>query len=143
MGEIDGVTAAELRAALEAAEDPKAVKRLVVALAYLDGVPVGTLVERYGVPQSTVYSWLDRFEERPLADALRDDDRPGRPPKLDPTERERLADHLAGPPGEFGFDAASWTPELVREHVDREFGVRYSVGHARRLLSELDPEERG
>jgi transposase len=109
----------------------------MIALAYLDGVPVETLVDRYGVPQSTVYSWLDRFEERPLADALHDDERPGRPPKLSPEERETLADRLEGTPEAVGFDAEAWTPELVREHVDRAFGVSYSVGHARRLLAEL------
>jgi transposase len=140
MPDIEGVTATELREALAAAETPKAVKRLVIALAYLDGVPVGTLVERYGIPQSTVYSWLDRFEERPLADALYDDDRPGRPPKLDAEERAALAAHLGDPPGEFGFDEPAWTPELLREHVHRAFGVRYSVGHARRLLAELGAE---
>lgn len=139
MADMDGVTASELREALGAAEDPKAVKRVMIALAYLDDVPVETLVERYGIPQSTVYSWLDRFEERSLADALYDDDRPGRPSKLDPDERAVLVDHLAAAPGEFGFGAATWTPELLREHVEREFGVRYSVGHARRLLAELAP----
>lgn len=140
MGDLEGVTAPELRDALESAESPKAVKRLVIALAYLDGVPVETLVERYGIPQSTVYSWLDRFEERSLDDALRDDERPGRPPKLGPDQRAALADRLAHPPDEVGFDATAWTPELLREHVDRAFGVRYSVGHARRLLEELSPE---
>ncbi|MEF8842678.1 MAG: helix-turn-helix domain-containing protein [Haloarculaceae archaeon] len=140
MAALEGVTASELREALETAEDPKAVKRLTIALAYLDGVPVGTLVDRYGVPQSTIYSWLDRFEERSLDDALHDDDRPGRPPKLDPERRETLADQLASPPDEFGYDATTWTPELLREHVEREFAVRYSVGHARRLLAELVSE---
>ena len=140
MPDIEGVTASELREALSTAETPKAVKRLMVTLAYLDGVPVGTLVERYGVPQSTLYSWLDRFEERPLDDALYDDDRPGRPPKLDADERTELASHLAEPPAEFGFEGPAWTDELLREHVDRTFGVRYSVGHARRLLAELGPD---
>jgi len=139
MAALEGVTASELREALETAEDPKAVKRLMVALAYLDGVPVGTLVDRYGVPQSTVYSWLDRFEERSLADAIHDDERPGRPPKLGFQRREALADQLADPPEAFGYEATAWTPELLREHVEREFGVRYSVGHARRLLAELAP----
>jgi transposase len=140
MVDLEGVTASELREALASTTDPKAVKRLVVALAYLDGVPVETLVDRYGFPQSTVYAWLSRFGERSLREALHDEDRPGRPPGLDGDERESLADHLAGPPGEFGFDAGAWTPELVREHVDEAFGVRYSVGHARRLLAELRSE---
>lgn len=139
MADLDGVTASELRAVLETTDDPKAVRRLIVALAYLDGVPVGTLVERYGFPQSTVYSWLDRFEKRSLDEALHDDDRPGRPPKLAADEREALAGQLREPPDEFGLDPPDWTPELLREHVEREFGVRYSVGHARRLLADLDP----
>ena len=139
MGDLDGVTASELRDALERTGDPKAVKRLMVALAYLDGVPVETLVDRYGFAQSTVYSWLDRFEERSLNDALHDESRPGRPPKLPVDERETLADQLREPPEAVGYDAPTWTPELLREHVDREFGVRYSVGHARRLLAELGP----
>lgn len=139
MAELDGVTASALREALETAEDPKAVKRLMVALAYLDDVPVATIVERYGIPQSTVYSWLDRFEERPLFDALHDDHRPGRPPELDTDQRATLAAHLAEAPAEFGFEGDTWTPELVRDHVERTFGTRYSVGHARRLLSEFGP----
>ena len=140
MADLEGITASELRGELKTADDPKAVKRLMVALAYLDGVSVGTLVDRYGFPQSTVYSWLDRFEERSLDEALHDDDRPGRPPKLAADQRETLAERLRQPPDEFGLDAAAWTPELLREHVEREFGVRYSVGHTRRLLIELAPE---
>lgn len=140
MAELEGVTTSELREALATTDDPKAVKRLMVALAYLDGVPVGALVDRYGFAQSTVYSWLDRFEERPLEDALHDDSRPGRPPKLDADRRAVLADQLREPPAAFGFDATTWTPELLREHVEREFDVRYSVGHVRRLLADLATE---
>jgi transposase len=103
---------------------------------------VETLVDRYGFAQSTVYSWLDRFEERSLDDALHDEARPGRPPKLAADERETLVDQLREPPGAVGYDASTWTPELLREHVDREFDVRYSVGHARRLLADLSPNSR-
>lgn len=140
MADLEGVTASELRTALGTAETPKAVKRLMVALAYLDGVAVGTLVDRYGIPQSTVYSWLNRFEERSLDDALRDDDRPGRPPDLDLDQRQAITGWLAEPPERAGIDAEAWTPERLRDHVEREFGVRYSVGHARRLLDALSPE---
>ena len=60
--------------------------------------------------------------------------------RLDADERTELASHLADPPAEFGFEEPAWTAELLREHVDRAFGVRYSVGHARRLLADLSPE---
>lgn len=140
MGKIESVAASALRDALADAPDAKAAKRLTVALAYKDGVSVDTLSERYGIPRSTVYAWLDRFEERPIPEAIRDEDRPGRPALLADRERAALASALGASPADAGFEASSWTPELVREHVERTYGVVYSLGHARRLLRELPSE---
>lgn len=134
MNILDGVDADDLRAAVEDTSDPKAVKRLMVALAYKDGVAVDVISDRYGIPRSTIYSWLARFDERPIAEASRDDSRPGRPPALDDGEHERLAEALADPPSEHGLEGETWTPALVRRFIDREFGVTYSNVHAGRLL---------
>lgn len=38
-----------LRSTLESAETAKAAKRLMVALAYMDGVDVSTIEARYGI----------------------------------------------------------------------------------------------
>jgi len=138
MDKLDGVTLADLREQLDAAESPKAIKRLMIAIAYKDGVPVSTLSERYGVPESTLYYWLDRIDDKPIAEAVEDDDRPGRPAELDEHDREELFDALADSPEEHGVDAASWTPDAVREFIEREFGVSYSLGHVRRLIRESD-----
>ncbi|MFC6906487.1 helix-turn-helix domain-containing protein [Halalkalicoccus tibetensis] len=136
MGKLDGIAAADLRAALADATDHKAVRRLMVALAYEDGEPVDRLSDRYGIPRSTLYYWLDRFEERGIDGALADEPRPGRPPKLDEDARDGLNADLDAQPAEFGYEAAGWTPDLVRRHLEREYGVEYSTGHVRRLLRE-------
>ncbi|MDS0295105.1 helix-turn-helix domain-containing protein [Halogeometricum luteum] len=138
MVKLDDVDPDELRRALADAESAKEAKRLVVALDYLDGVAVSVLAERYGIPRSTLYYWLDRFEAEPVTEAITDEDRPGRPRKLDSADRRRLRDHLDADPTEQGYDGDQWTPELVRDHVERTFGVSYSVGHVRRLLRELE-----
>lgn len=140
---LDDVDADRLRALLADADDPKAVKRLMVALAYEDGESVEALSDRYDVPRSTVYYWLDRFEERPLEAAVRDEDRPGRPPRLDADDREALRADLDREPAELGREADEWTPELVREHLAEEFGVEYSLGHVRRLLREFEGRDGG
>jgi transposase len=137
MGKLSEVDPDTLREALGSVSEAKPAKRLMVALAYLDGESVATMSTRYGIPRSTLYYWLDRFESEPVESAIRDEDRPGRPSKLDADQRDRLRSDLADPPTEHGFDAETWTPALVRTHVDRRFDVSYSKGHARRLLNRL------
>ncbi|SDN18884.1 Transposase [Halogranum gelatinilyticum] len=138
MDKLADVSADALRTALGDVESAKAAKRLMVALDYKDDVSVDVLTERYGIPRSTLYYWLDRFEERSIADAIEDEPRPGRPPRLTEAARETLRSDLADDPAAHGYDADEWTPELVQTHVEREYGVSYSTGHVRRLLREFE-----
>jgi transposase len=136
MNKLEDVDAGALRDALGKASSAKAAKRLMIALAYADGVRVETLSERYDIPRATVYSWLDRFEHQSISEAIEDESRPGRPSKLDALQREQLSDDLAGSPAELGYDASEWTPERVQSHIEQTYGVIYSLGHVRRLLRE-------
>lgn len=111
MRKLEGISTERLRTALDDADEAKAATRLVVALAYKDGVHVETLVERYGIPQSTIDDWLDRLENQPLADALRDEPRPGRPPKLSAEQRVEVETWLDGSPRDVGYDSEEWTAE--------------------------------
>ena len=56
MNKLEAVDPDALREALAETNDSEAVKRLMIALAYCDGVPVETLSERYGISRSTIYS---------------------------------------------------------------------------------------
>lgn len=120
MGKLEGVTAERLRNHLHKAESQKAVKRLMVALAYKDGVAVDTLNERYDIPTSTIYYWLDRFEEQLIENAITDESRPGCPAKLSAAEREAFYTDLAESPTSFGYDASEWSPELAQRHLEAE-----------------------
>jgi len=138
MDKLDGVSLSALQDQLDAADSSKATKRLMVAIAYKDGVSVSVLAERYGVPESTLYYWLDRLADKPLSEAVEDDERPGRPSELAADEREAVFDAFGDSPTAHGFDADSWTPELVREFIDRKYDVSYSLGHVRRMLRDAD-----
>jgi hypothetical protein len=50
MTKLEKLYADRLRATLEGAISAKRVNRLVIALAYKDGVDVGVLSDRYGIP---------------------------------------------------------------------------------------------
>lgn len=140
MDKLADITVASLREALENAENAKAAKRLMIALAYKDGVSVDDLSARYGLSRSTVYSWLDRFEYRSIDAAIHDDSRPGRPPKLDDSQQSALRAALESSPATFDYEQSTWSPELLQQHIEREFEVTYSLGHVRRLLRETSDQ---
>lgn len=140
MRKLRNVDEDALQTAFREARDGKAVKRLTMAIAYLDGVSVATLSDRYEIPESTIYAWLDRFEEESIEDALQDDTGPGRPPELEPHEFVQLASKIADGPRQHGFGANEWTASLLQTHISAAYDVEYSEGHARRLLRQLGPE---
>ena len=140
MTDLAGVDADDLRAALADVDDAKAALRLSVGLAYSNGVGPAELAEWYGISRSTVYDWIGRVErlaEAPAAEALVDAERPGRPPKLTPDERDRLASTVEGPPTAADYHADAWTTDLVFEHVRTTYGIEYSRRHVRDLLHDL------
>lgn len=134
---IPDVSAGELRERLSEVTDGKAVKRLFVALAYKHGDAPRDIERRYGIPRSRVYQWLDRIESRGLDEALDDDPRPGRPPRLSAEQRTRLARILDQQRDVVGDATEAWTPATVRDLIESEFDVRYSTRHVRRLMEEL------
>ena len=136
MNKLAEVDAEELQAALATVQTAKATKRLMVALAYANGVRVETLSERYDIPRATVYSWLDRFEHQSIGEAIEDESPPGRPSKFNASQRKLLSGELARSPAELGYDASEWTPELTQSHIEQAYDVTYSLGHIRRLLRE-------
>ena len=134
------VAVGDLHEALVDVSTAKAAKRLMIALAYKDGVSVDTLSNRYAIPRSTIYYWLDRFEEMPIQEAIEDESRPGRPPALTESERNALQADLQKPPKALGFEGDSWSIETVQKYIASQYGVEYSKGHIRRLLRSFDVE---
>lgn len=114
--------------------DGKAIKRLVAAREYLDGHSPAEISEKFGWPEQTIYTWLDRLESRRLEEALYDDSPPGRPPTLSEDERETFYCAVADPPDEAGFDAAAWSTSIAQRFLRREFDQDFSRRHTRRLL---------
>lgn len=118
MRKSETISTEELRTALDDADEARAAKRLVVALAYKDSVHVETPVERYGIPQSAIYCWLDRLENQPLADALQEETRPGRSPKVSTERRVEVETWLDTSPRAFGYLVEKWSADTVgRNHV--------------------------
>src|SRR6056297_2758874 len=138
MGRLDEVTVEELQDALDDVEGKKPTQRLLAAIAYKHDVSQTELAEWHGVQRKTIYNWLTRLEAQPIAQAVRDESRSGRPPKLAPDQQDRVEEALAESPADAGYDASAWTPELVRQYLRETFDVEYSRPSCRRLLNEAE-----
>lgn len=137
MARLEHTSVAELQRALAEVERKRPAQRLLAGIAHKNGVTQTELARWHDVHRRTIYNWLCRLETGPLPDAARDAHRPGRPPKLDPEQRERLSALLSEPPET--PDASVWTAPLLRERIRDLFGVDYSLPSCRRLLAaELD-----
>lgn len=134
-GKLEGIDVDQLRERVaEVPADGRAVARLVASIEYKLGTSPARIERKYGWPEGTVYNWLEYLETRGIERGLRDAERPGRPPKLTDAQRRELHSALAHPPGSVGFDAAAWDASLVRAFIRDQFGIEYSLRHARRLL---------
>jgi transposase len=136
MDHLEEIPLDRIQRALEAVEGSKATQRLTAAIAYKNGVTQTELAEWYGVERRTIYSWLDRLDGDPIEEAVTDDERDGRPRKLDDREWARFERALLESPAEAGYEARFWTPTLVQEYLDDRFGVSYSLPSCRRLMRE-------
>jgi len=91
-------TKGQVREQLTDESDPKAIKRLIAAREYREGLSPAEIHAKYGWYEQTIYGWLNRFEEREFEDALYDDDRPGHPPKLSDDQFQQVAETLHNSP---------------------------------------------
>ena len=83
MARLENVSVEELEAALDAADGKRETKRLLVAIIYKRGPSAPMIAEWLDTREQTIYRWFDRLETEPIEQAVKDRQRPGRPPKLD------------------------------------------------------------
>jgi transposase len=136
MEHLEEVSVEDLQRALAEVDEKKPAKRILAAIAYKNGITQTELAEWYGVERRTIYSWLKRLDGGMIEQAVYDAHRSGRPSKLSGEQQDRLEDVLHQPPREAGYDAPTWTPELVSRYIDEAFGVDYSLPSCRRLMKD-------
>lgn len=126
---------ATLRRAFKAG-DVALVKRVTALLGLARGEAVDAVATSVGVGRSTVYGWLRAFLLAGAA-GLRVQWKGGRPAKLTPTQRQRLATIVKAGPEAAGFPTGCWHALLIQHVIWGEFGVTYNVQYLADLLHNL------
>ena len=118
------------------AGDLALVKRATALLGFAEGRTADEAAQRVGVSRATVYGWVQALLTEGVR-GLRVQWRGGRPPKLTPTQRQRLAELITAGPEAGGFPTGCWHALLLQQVVAREFGVSYNVHYLATLLHSL------
>lgn len=134
MAKLENVSVEDLEAALAEADGKQETERLMVAILYKRGPSVPMIAEWFDMREGTIYEWFNRLEQRSIQDAITDDQRSGRPPKLADDARKSFEHAVRQPPTESGYDQSAWSTALAQQFLREEFDVEYSPRHVRRLL---------
>lgn len=112
------------------------IKHISALLMLADKLPIPTITQRLSVGRSTVYAWLTAFLHTRFA-SLHHRTSSGRPPKLSPSQKQRLCDLVAAGPEAAGYSTGCWHAALLQALIWREFDVMYTVHYVSELLRNL------
>ena len=93
-----------------------AAQRARIVLLAADGIPNAEIARRVGASRPTVVGWRSRYQERGIA-GLADEDRPGRPPRID--DADVMVATLTKPPPSLGV--THWSSRLLAGQLGISF----------------------
>lgn len=136
MAKLEDIDVKDLEAALDDASEKKETQRLMAAIIYKRGPSVPMIAEWLDTREATIYRWFDRLEDEPIAQAIQDRPKPGRPPKLAEEELESFREAVKKPPTESGYDEPAWSTNLAQTFLEEEFDQEYTSRHVQRMLKD-------
>ena len=81
-----------------------------------------------------------RHFQRFGAEGLRDEQKPGRPAKLDAEQLKTLKRELRYPPSRYGQTGCyKWSGKVLASHLERTYFLTLSTRQCQRLLQQLQP----
>ena len=96
------------------------------------------IARRLGVSPAAVSQWAKQLRDQPRGlGALRRHPKPGRPPRLTPSQWQKLLDILARGAKRSGFETERWTLPRIRAVIERRWGVTYHVDYLSTRLRDL------
>lgn len=110
-----------------------AVRRVVE-----DGEAPAAVMESMGLCRTSIYRWLDKFEDGGL-EALAEKIAAGPEPKLTDQQRQQVKRWMVGKdPRQYGFEFGLWTRQIVADLIRKRMGVSLGVTAVGKLLAQLE-----
>ena len=122
----------EIRRSGEARYDHRLHAILLVA----QGMSCRKVASLLGDSARTVQYWVCRFEEEGLS-GLVDDERSGRPRRINQEQLDRIAQVLRDSPSQAGMSANLWDGKTLSAYILKEWDIVLGVRQCQRLFRQL------
>jgi transposase len=110
--------------------------KIAALLLVLEGQRPRWIVDVLGVTRMSLNRWMHGVNVEGLGSLL-PKPRPGRPARLTPAIRDRLARHLEQSPQVFGLPRVQWDGPTLVVHLKRKFGMGLKVRQAQMWMHQL------
>lgn len=99
-------------------------------------LPAVVIAASLEVDDQTVRRWRRKFDDQGR-EGLKFRKHRGRPPRMNPQQKEQLSELLIKSPSDCGFHKYLWTQQLIADLIQREFGISYHHDHVGVILHDL------
>jgi len=125
----------QLEGAMRNDERVEVVQRATAIRQLHLGSPVQEVAQHFAVSQFTIYRWWQCWRAGGI-EGLSNRPRPGRPPKADEAYWQQLEAVLEQEPRDLGYAFTIWTTARLRDHLEKDTGIRLSIEWLRLQMKE-------
>jgi transposase len=112
------------------------VQRATIVLLSDDGLSIADIAEQLELDRQRVRRWLRRYSQDGKA-GLKDAQRSGRPPEIEPKVWQKAAAVVVQAPGKFGLPFARWSVRTLSAFLWERYGLEVSPASLSRFLRSM------
>lgn len=130
-----------IRQEIGRSQDSRYDHRLHGILLVSQGMNCYEVAKYFGDHPRTVERWVKRFESKGFA-GLQEEERTGRPMRLNQDQWTSLGQDLRRSPRDFGYTQNLWDGKLLSHHLEAVYGVKLGTRHCQRIFHRLGFRQR-
>lgn len=112
-------------------------ERKLIIKHYKKGAKLRKIGEMLDIPHTKSYYWIKRYKQYGIK-GLETKKQQGKIPLLNENALSKLKHFLVNnKPVRYNGQASGWISKEVKQHINKEFNVNYSLRHVERLLHKL------
>ena len=85
----------------------------------------------------SVAQWIHKINRAGNIEVLRDQEKPGRTPRLNAEQLSLLKKHIQQHPSELDLDVNLWDGKALSHHIYKTFGIKIDVRQCQRIFHKL------